>query len=70
MFGAGTVAGMMMMTSAMAIPIAYTGNRFTCASRYLGLASGIASTAFGMFLVYQIGFVDGLFTAHAHWIPR
>jgi len=26
--------------------------------------------AFGVFLVYHIGFVDGLFTAQAHWIPR
>jgi hypothetical protein len=26
--------------------------------------------AFGIFLVYRIGFVDGLFTSHAHWIPQ
>jgi len=69
-FGAGTIAGMMLMTTAIALPIAYSGNRFTRAGNYLGIFSGVVSTAFGMFLVYQIGLVDGLFRAQAHWIPR
>jgi ABC-type nickel/cobalt efflux system permease component RcnA len=69
-FGIGTVFGMMLMTSAMAIPVAYTGNHFEAASRYLSPISGIVSTAFGFFLVYQIGFVDGLFRAHMHWTPQ
>jgi hypothetical protein len=38
--------------------------------RGLGIASGLLSVGFGLFLVYQIGFVDGLFTAHPHWKPR
>src|SRR6266853_123284 len=25
---------------------------------------------FGMFLIYQIAFVDGLFTSYTHWTPR
>lgn len=69
-FGIGTVFGMMLMTSAMAIPVAYTGNHFEAAGRYLSPISGIVSTAFGFFLVYQIGFVDGLFRAHMHWTPQ
>jgi ABC-type nickel/cobalt efflux system permease component RcnA len=69
-FGVGTIAGMMLMTTAIALPIAYTGNRFVRAGNYIGVFSGVASTAFGMFLVYQIGLVDGLFRAQAHWIPR
>jgi high-affinity nickel-transport protein len=69
-FGVGTIAGMMLMTSAIAFPIAYTGNRFARVGNYIGVASGIASTIFGMFLVYQIGMVDGLFTSQVHWIPR
>jgi hypothetical protein len=60
-FGIGTVIGMMLMTSAMAIPVVYTGKHFTTANRYLTPISGIASTAFGLFLLYQIGIVDGLF---------
>jgi ABC-type nickel/cobalt efflux system permease component RcnA len=66
-FGLGTVAGMMLMTTAMAIPIALTGARST---RYLTLVSGVVSVCFGLFLVYQIGFVDGLFTRHVHWTPQ
>jgi high-affinity nickel-transport protein len=65
-FGLGTVAGMMLMTTAMAVPIALTGKS---SSRYLTFASGVVSIGFGLFLVYQIGFVDGLFTSHVHWIP-
>jgi high-affinity nickel-transport protein len=65
-FGLGTVAGMMLMTTAMAVPIALTGKRST---RYLTVASGLVSICFGLFLVYQIGFVDGLFTSHVHWTP-
>jgi nickel/cobalt exporter len=69
-FGIGTIIGMMLMTSAMAIPVAYTGKHFEVAGRYLSPISGIVSTGFGLFLVYQIGFVDGLFRAHVHWTPQ
>jgi ABC-type nickel/cobalt efflux system permease component RcnA len=69
-FGVGTIAGMMLMTTIIALPIAYTGSRFARAGNYLGVFSGVVSTAFGMFLVYQIGLVDGLFRAQVHWIPR
>ena len=66
-FGLGTVVGMMLMTTVMAIPIALTGKN---SSRYLTMASGLVSVCFGLFLVYHLGFVDGLFTAHARWTPE
>ena len=66
-FGFGTVLGMMLMTTVMAIPIALTGKSF---SRYLTVASGLVSVCFGVFLVYHLGFVDGLFTSHVHWTPE
>jgi high-affinity nickel-transport protein len=69
-FGMGTVAGMMLMTSAMAIPVAWTGKNFAAASRYLSPVSGIVSMGFGLFLAYQIGFVDGLFRTIVHWTPQ
>jgi nickel/cobalt exporter len=69
-FGFGTVIGMMLMTSAMAIPVAWTGNNFASANKYLSPVSGIVSTAFGLFLAWHIGFVDGLFRASVHWIPQ
>ena len=69
-FGFGTMAGMMLMTAAISMPLVYTGKKFLKINGYLIAISGAASMAFGMFLVYQIGFVDGLFTAHVHWIPQ
>jgi len=69
-FGIGTIIGMMLMTSAMAIPVVYTGKHFSTANRYLTPISGIVSTAFGLVLLYQIGFVDGLFRANVHWTPQ
>jgi hypothetical protein len=69
-FGLGTVAGMMLITAAIAVPFAYSMRHFVRLNRGLALASGFLSLAFGLFLCYQIGFVDGLFTGHASWIPR
>jgi ABC-type nickel/cobalt efflux system permease component RcnA len=69
-FGLGTMAGMMLMTTAIAMPLAYTGKRFLGANRLMTLTSGVFSMAFGLFLVYQIGLVDGLFRAQPHWIPQ
>jgi high-affinity nickel-transport protein len=69
-FGFGTMVGMMLMTAAISIPLVYTGKKFFKINRHLTAISGLASMAFGIFLVYHIGFVDGLFTARAHWIPQ
>jgi len=68
-FGIGTIIGMMLMTSAMALPIAYSDKHFEI-GRYLAPISGILSTGFGLFLMYQIGFVDGLFKVNVHWTPQ
>jgi nickel/cobalt transporter (NicO) family protein len=69
-FGAGTMVGMMLMTTAIAMPLAYTGKKFLSANRFMTATSGVVSMAFGLFLVYHIGLVDGLFTAQPHWIPQ
>jgi nickel/cobalt exporter len=70
-FGLGTMAGMMFMTAAISLPLVLTGKKFSGFNRHLTVLSGLTSVAFGMFLVYQIGFVDGLFSsAHVHWVPQ
>ena len=61
-FGLGTIAGMMVITAAIALPFAYTARRLLGVNRSLALAAGLLSVGFGLFLVYQIGFVEGLFT--------
>jgi high-affinity nickel-transport protein len=69
-FGVGTIAGMMLITMMIGVPFAYTGRRFEKFNRGLGIASGLISVAFGLFVTFQIGFVDGLFTANPHWTPH
>jgi nickel/cobalt transporter (NicO) family protein len=69
-FGFGTMVGMMLMTAAISIPLVYTGKKFFKINRHLTAISGFASIAFGIFLAYHIGFVDGLFTSRVHWTPQ
>ena len=69
-FGLGTVAGMMLITAAIALPFAYSLQHFVQLNRGLAMASGLVSVAFGLFLCYQTGFVDGLFTGHPNWTPK
>jgi ABC-type nickel/cobalt efflux system permease component RcnA len=69
-FGFGTMLGMMLMTTAMSLPMIYAGRKFFRFNHWLVTLSGAASIAFGVFLVYQIGFVDGLFTSNVHWTPQ
>lgn len=69
-FGVGTIAGMMLITGAMVLPFAYADKRFSRLNQGLRVASGLISVGFGLFLVYQIGFVNGLFTGHPQWTPR
>jgi len=59
-FGVGTIAGMMLITAAIAVPVSYS-TRFQFLHCHLGTAAGVLSLGFGLFLVYQIGYVDGLF---------
>lgn len=69
-FGVGTIAGMMLITAAIAVPFAASAPRFRRLNRGLSVASGVISLAFGLFIVYQMGYVNGLFTNHPHWTPH
>jgi ABC-type nickel/cobalt efflux system permease component RcnA len=69
-FGIGTIAGMSVITAANALPFALTSVRFTTVNRYLSVTTGLLSLAFGLFLAYHIGFVDGLFSGDPHWTPN
>jgi high-affinity nickel permease len=69
-FGVGTIAGMMLITAAIAIPFAASQARFLRFNRGLSIASGVISVVFGLFIVYEMGFVNGLFTKHPTWTPH
>ncbi len=69
-FGLGTVAGMMLITAAIAWPFARAGARFATLHRGLRVASGLVSLVFGAVIAYKIGIVDGLFGATPTWTPK
>jgi high-affinity nickel permease len=69
-FGAGTVGGMMLITMSIGSAFTFMGKGRQKFSQRLALVSGLLSLAFGLLLVYQIGFAGGLFTSHPHWLPR
>ena len=69
-FGVGTIAGMMLITTALALPFSFAGYRFAWLNRGLVTGSGLLSLGFGLFVAYHIGFVDGLFTSHPVWTPQ
>ncbi len=69
-FGLGTVGGMMLITLSIASAFRFFGQRNQRFSHWLGFASGLVSLLFGLFLAYQIGFGNGLFSAHPQWTPR
>jgi ABC-type nickel/cobalt efflux system permease component RcnA len=69
-FGVGTIAGMMVITMSIASAFTIVGKGRQKFSRRLALASGVLSVGFGLFVAYQICFVNGLFATHARWIPQ
>lgn len=68
-FGVGTIAGMMVITMSLASTLKFAG-RSHAVARKLAMASGVLSLAFGLFVVYEMGFVNGLFTSHPLWTPK
>jgi hypothetical protein len=64
-FGLGTIVGMAVLTATITLPLGALAERFGGVERYLVRAMGVVSVAVGVWLAYQIGFVDGLFLAEA-----
>jgi high-affinity nickel permease len=54
-FGLGTIGGMMLITVAIGLPFAATGDRFTRMHRGLRFAAGAVSLVFGIFFAYEAG---------------
>jgi high-affinity nickel-transport protein len=69
-FGLGTVAGMMLITAAISLPVVFAGKVSAHVGWGLRVSSGLISLGFGLFLVYQIGFAGGFFSGHSQWTPR
>jgi high-affinity nickel-transport protein len=68
-FCLGVAAGMALLTTVIGLPFLVSRARSQRINRWLTVGSGILSLALGIYLGYQIGFVDGLFTGTYHWEP-
>ncbi|MFN2484097.1 MAG: high-affinity nickel-transport family protein [Candidatus Limnocylindria bacterium] len=68
-FSAGVATGMALLTTLLGLPIAYANVHYRQVNRWLTVGSGVLSIAFGLYLGYQIGVVDGLFTGDFRWEP-
>jgi high-affinity nickel-transport protein len=64
LFGVGTMAGMMLVTSLIALPFA-ASHRLPYLNLALRVLAGVLSLALGVYLVWKIGVVDGLLTGMA-----
>ena len=61
LFGLGSVLSMGIMTVVIGLPFVISAGRLPHLNRTIQFAVGSLSILFGGFLMYQIGFVDGLF---------
>jgi len=68
-FCVGVAAGMAVLTTVIGLPFWVASARSEQINRWLMIASGLLSLAFGLYLAYQIGVVDGLFTGEFNWEP-
>jgi len=62
-FGIGSIGGMMLMSLLLSLPFQLTTKRFVRVKRAMRGMAGLFSLGFGLFMVYQTAFVQGLFRA-------
>jgi sulfite exporter TauE/SafE len=59
-FGIGSIGGMMAMSTLLGLPLQLTAERFKRAHSVVCALAACFSLGFGIFLAYEIGFVEGL----------
>lgn len=69
-FGLGTLAGMLTVSAALEASMLFLVRRGRAGERALAVGTGLLSVGFGAWILYQVGFVDGLFLASPHWTPQ
>ena len=61
LFGLGSVLSMGVMTVLISLPIVFSANRLPNLNSFIQPGVGVLSILFGVFLMYKIGFTEGLF---------
>lgn len=60
-FGVGSIGGMLIMSALVSLPLHFTANRFDKTHRAVQVLAAIFSLGLGVMMVYEIGFLEGLF---------
>ena len=58
------------ITAVLAVPFAVGGAWLSGGRRALAMGTGLLSLGLGVYLAFQIGFVDGLLLGAPVWLPR
>ena len=61
LFGLGSVLSMGVMTIFISLPFVFSANRLPNLNSFIQPGVGVLSILFGVFLMYKIGFTEGLF---------
>ena len=59
-FGVGSIAGMVIISTLIGSPFAYTAMKFERVNRILGAVASVASIGMGVTIMYETGFKSGL----------
>ena len=60
-FGVGSILGMMVISTLIGLPFALSSGRFASLNQTIKFMAGTLSTALGIFLMIDLGFIKGLF---------
>jgi len=60
-FGVGSILGMMVISTLIGLPFALSSGRFASLNHTIRFIAGLLSTALGIFVMIDIGFIKGLF---------
>lgn len=69
-FSVGTIAGMTLVSSLVAVPARLASGSALRMERGIRLAAGAASVAIGLAMAHRVGVRDGLFAATPVWTPE
>jgi hypothetical protein len=61
LFGIGSIGGMLVMSALISLPAYFTASRFARTNWVVRMLAGVFSIGFGLFMAYEISFVDRLF---------
>lgn len=60
LFGIGSIVGMTLISFIIGIPFHYSTKKIPSVEKYLKIITGMVSIIFGILMIYEIGFVEGL----------